>query len=123
MPLALPVHGNSKRLKQRIGCELAATSDVAPLFAAGQREANSKDLETSTGWASGTRLRLIHPMSHPFILAITGASGAVYATRLLEIMLRAGHTVHVTLSPSARPCSCRNSGCESTWLAFARGCC
>lgn len=39
-------------------------------------------------------------MSHPFILAITGASGAVYATRLLEVMLRAGHTVHVTLSPS-----------------------
>ena len=39
-------------------------------------------------------------MSTPYILAITGASGAVYAVRLLEVMLRAGKTVHVTLSPS-----------------------
>jgi len=39
-------------------------------------------------------------MFPPYILAITGASGAVYAIRLLEVMLRAGQTVHVTLSPA-----------------------
>jgi 4-hydroxy-3-polyprenylbenzoate decarboxylase len=39
-------------------------------------------------------------MSTPIILAITGASGGVYAVRLLEVLLRAGQTVHVTLSPS-----------------------
>jgi flavin prenyltransferase len=36
----------------------------------------------------------------PYVLAITGASGAVYAVRLLEVMLRSGHEVHVTISPS-----------------------
>jgi 4-hydroxy-3-polyprenylbenzoate decarboxylase len=39
-------------------------------------------------------------MSQPIILAITGASGGVYAIRLLEVLLRTGRTVHVTLSPS-----------------------
>lgn len=39
-------------------------------------------------------------MTHPYVLAITGASGAVYAVRLLELMLRAGKTVHLTISPS-----------------------
>jgi 4-hydroxy-3-polyprenylbenzoate decarboxylase len=50
----------------------------------------------------GLRLVDVDPqdMTHPIILAITGASGAVYAVRLLELMLRAGRTVHVTLSPS-----------------------
>jgi polyprenyl P-hydroxybenzoate and phenylacrylic acid decarboxylases len=36
----------------------------------------------------------------PLILAITGASGAVYATRLLEVLLRAGREVHLVISPS-----------------------
>jgi len=31
-------------------------------------------------------------------LAITGASGAVYATRLLEVLTNAGHDVHLTIS-------------------------
>ena len=39
-------------------------------------------------------------MTRPFVMAITGASGAVYAVRLLECLLRADHTVHVTVSPS-----------------------
>jgi 4-hydroxy-3-polyprenylbenzoate decarboxylase len=34
------------------------------------------------------------------VLAITGASGAVYATRLLEQLLLAGRQVHLTISPS-----------------------
>jgi flavin prenyltransferase len=35
------------------------------------------------------------------VLAMTGASGAPYAVRLLEILLQAGTTVHLTLSPAA----------------------
>ena len=35
------------------------------------------------------------------VLAMTGASGAPYGVRLLEILLRAGRTVHFTLSPAA----------------------
>ena len=35
------------------------------------------------------------------VLAITGASGAGYGVRLLEVLLRAGRTVHLTLSPAA----------------------
>lgn len=38
-------------------------------------------------------------MTHPFVLAITGASGAVYATRLLEALIHTGHDVHLTISP------------------------
>jgi len=36
----------------------------------------------------------------PLALAITGASGAVYGTRLLELLLQAGREVHVTISAS-----------------------
>jgi flavin prenyltransferase len=35
------------------------------------------------------------------VLAVTGASGSAYAVRLLETLLRAGRTVHLTMSPSA----------------------
>jgi 4-hydroxy-3-polyprenylbenzoate decarboxylase len=35
------------------------------------------------------------------VLAMTGASGAPYGVRLLEVLLRAGRTVHLTLSPAA----------------------
>src|SRR5262245_52586852 len=35
------------------------------------------------------------------VLAITGASGAPYAVRLLEVLLQAGRTVHLSISPSA----------------------
>src|SRR5689334_16576689 len=36
----------------------------------------------------------------PLVLAITGASGAVYAVRLLEVLLERGKEVHLTMSPS-----------------------
>ncbi len=36
----------------------------------------------------------------PLVLAITGASGAVYAARLLEVLVRSGIPVHFTLSQS-----------------------
>jgi 4-hydroxy-3-polyprenylbenzoate decarboxylase len=35
------------------------------------------------------------------VLAFTGASGAPYGLHLLEVLLRAGRTVHLTLSPAA----------------------
>jgi flavin prenyltransferase len=35
------------------------------------------------------------------VLAFTGASGAAYGVRLLEVLLRAGRTVHLTISPAA----------------------
>jgi flavin prenyltransferase len=35
------------------------------------------------------------------VLAFTGASGVPYGTRLLEVLLRAGRTVHLVISPSA----------------------
>jgi 4-hydroxy-3-polyprenylbenzoate decarboxylase len=35
------------------------------------------------------------------VLAFTGASGTPYGVRLLEVLLRAGRTVHLTISPAA----------------------
>jgi 4-hydroxy-3-polyprenylbenzoate decarboxylase len=34
------------------------------------------------------------------VVALTGASGAVYGVRLLEVLLAAGRTVHLTISPA-----------------------
>jgi 4-hydroxy-3-polyprenylbenzoate decarboxylase len=41
-------------------------------------------------------------MSLPIVVAITGASGAVYATRLLQVLLSSGRDVHLTISPSGK---------------------
>lgn len=41
-------------------------------------------------------------MNHPICLGITGASGAVYAVRLLEVLLESGREVHLSISPSGR---------------------
>lgn len=38
----------------------------------------------------------------PFILAITGASGAIYSVRLLEVLLHTGCEVHLSISESGR---------------------
>jgi 4-hydroxy-3-polyprenylbenzoate decarboxylase len=35
------------------------------------------------------------------VLAMTGASGAPYGIRLLEVLLQAGRTIHLTISPAA----------------------
>ena len=37
----------------------------------------------------------------PLVLAMSGASGAVYAVRLLEVLVAAGRSVHLTISPAA----------------------
>jgi len=36
------------------------------------------------------------------VVAMTGASGAIYAVRLLEVLLASGRNVHLTISPSAK---------------------
>ena len=35
------------------------------------------------------------------VVAVTGASGSPYAVRLLEVLLRAGRSVHLSISPAA----------------------
>ena len=35
------------------------------------------------------------------VVAVTGASGCIYAVRLLKVLLAAGRTVHVTMSAAA----------------------
>jgi 4-hydroxy-3-polyprenylbenzoate decarboxylase len=60
-------------------------------------------------------------MSHPYILAITGASGAVYAVRLLEVLLRAGKTVHLTLSPSGAAVMKQELGLQIDLARFRPG--
>jgi len=39
---------------------------------------------------------------YPVVLGITGASGAVYAQRLLEVLVASGRDVHLVVSPSAQ---------------------
>ena len=40
--------------------------------------------------------------SLPVVMGITGASGAVYSVRLLEVLLAIGRDVHLSISPSGR---------------------
>jgi 4-hydroxy-3-polyprenylbenzoate decarboxylase len=37
---------------------------------------------------------------HPIVVALTGASGAPYALRLLQLLSRLGRTIHISMSPS-----------------------
>jgi 4-hydroxy-3-polyprenylbenzoate decarboxylase len=41
-------------------------------------------------------------MSRNLVLAITGASGAVYAVRLLQVLAAAGENIHLVISPAAK---------------------
>src|SRR5436190_1151407 len=41
-------------------------------------------------------------MTPPIVVGITGASGAIYAVRLLDVLRDAGRDVHLTISPSGR---------------------
>ena len=45
-------------------------------------------------------MSVAEPNSLPIVVAITGASGAMYAVRLLQSLCLANQTVHVTISPS-----------------------
>ena len=63
------------------------------------------------------------------VVAVTGASGSPYAVRLVEVLLRASRTVHLTISPAAvevkggfpknRPCVVVAGGREPPgWEAY-----
>ncbi len=41
-------------------------------------------------------------MKHPICIGVTGASGAVYVVRLLEVLCASGRDVHFSISPSGR---------------------
>ena len=47
-------------------------------------------------------------MNHPIVLGITGASGAIYAVRLLEVLRAAGRDVHSRSAPPAATSSTTN---------------
>lgn len=42
------------------------------------------------------------PAQAPLVVGITGASGAPYAIRLLEVLLAAGREIHLAISPSGQ---------------------
>ena len=52
------------------------------------------------------------------VLGITGASGAVYAVRLLEVLLAAGCDVHLSISPSGQTLLQQELGSRSIWNSF-----
>lgn len=51
----------------------------------------------------------------PLVLGITGASGAIYAVRLLEQLVAAGREVHVVLSPSGQAVLLQELGVRCDW--------
>ncbi|MGQ0637237.1 MAG: UbiX family flavin prenyltransferase [Planctomycetaceae bacterium] len=53
------------------------------------------------------------------VVALTGASGSIYALRLLEMLLRANRTVHLTISPSASIVLEKELGATIDLKAFA----
>jgi flavin prenyltransferase len=40
-------------------------------------------------------------MPDDLVVAMTGASGSLYGVRLVEVLLRAGRTIHLTMSPAS----------------------
>jgi 4-hydroxy-3-polyprenylbenzoate decarboxylase len=61
-----------------------------------------------------------HERKHA-VLAISGASGAIYALRLLQSLLAAGTVVHLTISPSARLVLRQELGLEMEFVGFDPG--
>jgi flavin prenyltransferase len=41
-------------------------------------------------------------LNHPIFVGLTGASGAIYAQRLLDVLCASGRDVHLSISPSGR---------------------
>lgn len=61
-------------------------------------------------------------MSLPIVVGITGASGAVYAVRLLEVLRDAGHEVHLSISPSGRDVLAHELGIHVDLARFNADC-
>lgn len=55
----------------------------------------------------------------PLVLAMTGASGAPYAVRLLEVLLRGGHDVHLLISGSGQSVIAQELGLKVDLQKFA----
>ncbi len=55
---------------------------------------------------------------HPIVLAMSGASGAAYGVRLLEVLLAADRAVHLTISPSFAAVYQQEIGTPLDLLAF-----
>lgn len=52
------------------------------------------------------------------VVAITGASGSIYALRLVEVLRRSGRTVHLTISPAAAQVFKHECGVEIDLATF-----
>ena len=61
-------------------------------------------------------------MSRPIVVGVTGASGAVYARRLLEVLLSGGHQVHLVVSPSGSQVFLQELGIQLNLQRFEPGC-
>ncbi len=57
----------------------------------------------------------------PLVLAMTGASGAPYAVRLLQVLARSGRTIHLTMSASATQVMREEVGLEPSLSRFDPG--
>jgi 4-hydroxy-3-polyprenylbenzoate decarboxylase len=70
---------------------------VLPEYTATARRGN-----TETGYNDGVASDTagVIMAAADLVVAFTGASGALYGVRLLEVLLHAGRTVHLTLSPA-----------------------
>jgi 4-hydroxy-3-polyprenylbenzoate decarboxylase len=64
---------------------------------------------------------MTHDAPRPLVLGITGASGAPYAVRLLQVLCRAGRTVHLTISPSGAQVVKEETGIEASLTRFDPG--
>jgi flavin prenyltransferase len=51
---------------------------------------------------SNDECRMVEKSFRPIVVGVTGASGAIYAVRLLEVLLAAGRDVHLSVSASGR---------------------
>ena len=58
-------------------------------------------------------------MTRPICIGVTGASGAVYAVRLLEVLSASGRDVHLSISPSGRDVIRQELGFEIDLDRFA----
>jgi 4-hydroxy-3-polyprenylbenzoate decarboxylase len=61
-------------------------------------------------------------MNRPLVLALTGASGAAYAMRLLEVLLKSDREVYLTISPSGRDVLQQELGLRVDLDQFDPGC-
>ena len=58
-------------------------------------------------------------MSDSLVVGITGASGAIYALRLLQLLVRGEQTIHLTISPAGKTVLAAELGIEVDLDHFA----